>query len=184
MSCPYVSRKAIRADYSFGPVINSRFRLELAPYSSSNTTSAYHAVTVPPVPSWLRLTGRPTISPGRAGDRAAEHGPGHDAGVELAVLAKRIGAGGQVVEKRLIEPTTGKAAVELRRRAHRRDNRLESGVQHGLRQFRRGHAPDREDGVKPRARELGLPVRANVLQEEIAKGEGVSPSTPAADRAP
>ena len=50
MSCPYVSSKASRADYSCGPVILLG-SFGLARYSSSSTTPAYRyrarAVRVP-----------------------------------------------------------------------------------------------------------------------------------------
>ena len=114
-----------------------------------------------------------------AGDDAAgagvdwfgEHGAVYDAGVEFAVFAERVDFGWEVGEEVMVEAAAGEGPVEVET-ADVGDDGTEALIDHFPGELGRGLVPEGEDGSEASARELGFAVVADVLEEEIAEGEG------------
>jgi len=65
------------------------------------------------------------------------------------------------------------------------DDGCQAGGEHLFREFRRGPAPEREQGFHPRPRQHLFPVRPQIRQENVPKGDATDPLRPGrGDKAP
>jgi hypothetical protein len=107
-----------------------------------------------------------------ARDGLGEHRPGMTEGVELAALATRVHACGEVGKEFRGKVSACKSAVELFG-INTGKNSLEAGGDHLSREeWRvRGAAPQGKDRLDPRSCQLTDPVRPDIFQKQIAKSE-------------
>src|SRR5580698_1493044 len=97
-----------------------------------------------------------------------KHRPGADEGMKLSALAAGVDCGGQLVQQCLIKDAPRKAPVELPR-VDADEMRAHSSRDHLARQPLRGDLPAGKEWLEARTRQLGLAIRTDVLEEEIAK---------------
>src|SRR4029077_10467238 len=97
-------------------------------------------------------------------ERPREHRAAVGERMELAALAAWIDRGGQVVEQRRIEVTTGKCLAE-HARIDARQTRTQTACDHLTRQRRRVDAEQREDRRQPGAGEALFAVSPDVFEE-------------------
>ena len=113
---------------------------------------------------------------GNDGDGTREHGAGEGEGMELAELAAGIDLDGQVGEQAGIEDAAGERRAE-RARVNASEMRAQTCGDHLAGKFGSGdsqvRAPDWKYRLEARAGELFDAVGADVLEEEVAKGDSV-----------
>ena len=107
-----------------------------------------------------------------ASDGGVEYRAGVDEGMELAVLAAEIDAGGQVGEQLLVEGATRERRIELGR-VDADQGRFKSGVDEVIRELCRVEAPNRKQPTLAGRREPCFAIGADVFEEEVAVGDGV-----------
>src|SRR5581483_1519841 len=104
---------------------------------------------------------------------ARKHRPRADKRMELAPLAAGIDTIRKFIQQCLVKQPSREAPVELPRidadkvRAH-------SGGDHLARKLVRWNPPARKNRLQPRACELRLAIRADVLQKQIAERDGLN----------
>jgi hypothetical protein len=97
-----------------------------------------------------------------------------DEGVELAVLAAGIDAGGKVGEQRLVEAAADEGGIELVG-IDADEDRLEAGVDELAGEGGGVTAPERKQGAAAGAGQPALTVGAHVLEEEVPEGDRGDP---------
>jgi len=103
-------------------------------------------------------------------DRLGEDRSGMDEGVELAVLAAGVDAGGQVGEQLLVIRTPREGGVE-RSRVQTDDPRLEAGGDELSCQGARVASPQWEETAPAGCAESRLAVGADIFEKQIAESD-------------
>src|SRR5439155_24421511 len=109
-----------------------------------------------------------------AGDRLGEDRARGDEGVELAVLAAGVDARRELSEQPLVVAAPAEGGVE-RARIDADERRLEARIHELVRQRGRVLPPEREEAALAGRGETSLTVGADILQEQIAKGNRLDP---------
>src|SRR4051794_41053047 len=102
-------------------------------------------------------------------DRSVEDRAGVDEGVELAVLAAGVDAGGQVGQQRLVKAAADEGGVELPG-VDADECRLETGVDEIFGEDGGVAAPEGEEAGATGAGQSLLAIGADVGEEEVAEG--------------
>ena len=88
--------------------------------------------------------------------------------MELAVLAARIHAGGEIVEQPLVEPSPGERTVELPR-IDARDDRLKARGDELARETGRVPVPEWKAGSLGEGGQTVFAVGPDILEEQVAE---------------
>src|ERR1700722_97913 len=104
-----------------------------------------------------------------------------DEGVEFAVLATRVDAGGQVRQQIGVDGPAGERGVELGG-VYADNHGLESGRDELADEGAGLSAPDRIEGVHPVFRHHAVAIGADVLQIQVAEGHRLDAPNPRLDQ--